>query len=77
MTEPSLLSFEEVHDVMLDHGDDRPIWLTESLVHRRQCAAAARRCDEGAAGQFPRARPRGAGGDRLRAVAIVYNFRNN
>ena len=78
MTTKSFLAFEEVRDVMADHGDTKPIWLTEfgwstnsQVLHPL-----------GGVSEAVQAAHLGLAFEMLAAVpyvevAIVYNFRNN
>jgi len=78
ITKSSFLGFEEVRKVMLDHGDDRPIWLTEfgwstnSLVtHPLGGVTEAQQAEYlGLAFAMLEEAP-------YVEVAVVYNFRNN
>jgi polysaccharide biosynthesis protein PslG len=78
MTSTSFLAFEEVHDVMLAHGDDRPIWLTEFGWSTNSDVSHPL----GGVTEDVQASHLGLAFELLEEsayveVAVVYNFRNN
>ena len=78
MTTTSFLAFDEVRHVMLDHGDDKPIWLTEMgwstnsqvLTPLGGVSEAVQAAHLTLAFTLLEAVP-------YVEVAVVYNFRNN